>query len=41
MTEKQGGSDVRANTTMAKPVASHLKGEGSAYHLRGHKVMST
>ena len=35
MTEKQGGSDVRANTTTAVPVA----GEGdNAYHLTGHKV---
>jgi putative acyl-CoA dehydrogenase len=31
MTEKQGGSDVRANTTTATPVA-----DGS-YRLRGHK----
>lgn len=31
MTEKQGGSDVRANST----VATHLEGE--AYTLRGHK----
>jgi putative acyl-CoA dehydrogenase len=31
MTEKQGGSDVRANTTRARPV-----GEG-AYELTGHK----
>jgi putative acyl-CoA dehydrogenase len=31
MTEKQGGSDVRANTTAARPV-----GEGS-YELTGHK----
>ena len=30
MTEKQGGSDVRANTTRAWP-------EGDAYRLRGHK----
>jgi putative acyl-CoA dehydrogenase len=32
MTEKQGGSDVRANTTVATPLAAH--GE---YALRGHK----
>lgn len=31
MTEKQGGSDVRANTTRATPV------EGDVYSLRGHK----
>lgn len=32
MTEKQGGSDVRANTTEAVPLA-----EAGAYALRGHK----
>ncbi|MBZ6192355.1 acyl-CoA dehydrogenase family protein [Streptomyces olivaceus] len=32
MTEKQGGSDVRANTTSARPLA-----EEGAYELRGHK----
>lgn len=35
MTEKQGGSDVRANTTTATPVAAG--GRGAAYLLRGHK----
>jgi putative acyl-CoA dehydrogenase len=35
MTEKQGGSDVRANTTTATPVAG--PGPGEAYVLRGHK----
>lgn len=35
MTEKQGGSDVRANTTQAKPVKS--KGPGQLYELTGHK----
>jgi len=30
MTEKQGGSDVRANTTVATP-------DGEGYRLRGHK----
>lgn len=30
MTEKQGGSDVRANSTIATP-------DGEAYRLRGHK----
>jgi putative acyl-CoA dehydrogenase len=35
MTEKQGGSDVRANTTRAHPVGSG--GPGSAYELVGHK----
>src|SRR5207247_7179742 len=35
MTEKQGGSDVRANTTTARP----LDGGGAAgeYELTGHK----
>ncbi|SPE99656.1 acyl-CoA dehydrogenase family protein [Streptomyces sp. MA5143a] len=32
MTEKQGGSDVRANTTGARPLA-----EDGTYELRGHK----
>jgi putative acyl-CoA dehydrogenase len=32
MTEKQGGSDVRANTTSARPLA-----EAGAYELTGHK----
>src|SRR5438132_5201448 len=31
MTEKQGGSDVRANTTRAEPIG------GGAYELTGHK----
>ncbi len=35
MTEKQGGSDVRANTTRAFPVDSG--GPGGAYELLGHK----
>ncbi|UTH76425.1 acyl-CoA dehydrogenase family protein [Chromobacterium sp. IIBBL 290-4] len=35
MTEKQGGSDVRANATQATPVAAG--GRGSEYLLRGHK----
>jgi len=35
MTEKQGGSDVRANTTVARPV--HEGGRGGEYLLRGHK----
>lgn len=35
MTEKQGGSDVRANTTVARPV--HDGGRGGEYLLRGHK----
>ena len=35
MTEKQGGSDVRANRTRA--VFSHLDGLGDAYVLTGHK----
>ncbi|RUO62991.1 isovaleryl-CoA dehydrogenase [Pseudidiomarina insulisalsae] len=35
MTEKQGGSDVRANTTRAYPVAA--QGPGQMYELVGHK----
>ncbi|RPH64102.1 MAG: isovaleryl-CoA dehydrogenase [Burkholderiales bacterium] len=35
MTEKQGGSDVRANTTRAFPVGSG--GPGEPYELVGHK----
>jgi len=39
MTEKQGGSDVRANTTLATPVESGKTGIGAAYSLVGHKVI--
>ncbi len=35
MTEKQGGSDVRANTTVATPLGAG--GRGGEYLLRGHK----
>lgn len=35
MTEKQGGTDVRANTTRAYPVGA--SGPGHAYELVGHK----
>jgi putative acyl-CoA dehydrogenase len=35
MTEKQGGSDVRANTTRAYPVGA--EGPGQVYELVGHK----
>jgi len=35
MTEKQGGSDVRSNTTKATPLASG--GPGGLYELVGHK----
>jgi putative acyl-CoA dehydrogenase len=35
MTEKQGGSDVRANTTRAIPAG--VEGPGKAYELVGHK----
>lgn len=35
MTEKQGGSDVRANSTRAHPVGP--RGPGEAYELVGHK----
>ncbi|MBB6599710.1 acyl-CoA dehydrogenase family protein [Luteimonas sp. MC1825] len=37
MTEKQGGSDVRANTTTATPLADGDAVAGDAYVLRGHK----
>jgi putative acyl-CoA dehydrogenase len=36
MTEKQGGSDVRSNTTRAVPVGS-ATGPGAEYLLTGHK----
>ena len=36
MTEKQGGSDVRANQTTAEPAES-ARGNGAEYVLRGHK----
>jgi putative acyl-CoA dehydrogenase len=35
MTERQGGSDVRTNTTRAQPVAA--RGPGREYRLSGHK----
>jgi putative acyl-CoA dehydrogenase len=35
MTEKQGGSDVRSNTTRAHPIGQ--PGPGQAYELVGHK----
>lgn len=35
MTEKQGGSDVRANTTLAEPASAG--GPGAEYLLTGHK----
>jgi putative acyl-CoA dehydrogenase len=35
MTEKQGGSDVRANTSMATPLSE--SGNGALYALTGHK----
>jgi putative acyl-CoA dehydrogenase len=35
MTEKQGGSDVRANSTVARPVNGG--GPGAEYELTGHK----
>ena len=35
MTEKQGGSDVRANTTIATPIEQ--SGPGNTYSLVGHK----
>ena len=36
MTEKQGGSDVRANSTRAIPVGIQT-GEAAEYYLTGHK----
>ena len=36
MTEKQGGSDVRANSTRAYPLGA-AEGPGAAYELVGHK----
>jgi putative acyl-CoA dehydrogenase len=36
MTEKQGGSDVRANSTRAYPLTA-AEGPGAAYELVGHK----
>ncbi|GHF17979.1 acyl-CoA dehydrogenase [Kordiimonas sediminis] len=35
MTEKQGGTDVRANSTTATPVGQ--SGPGKPYHITGHK----
>ncbi|WP_428242610.1 acyl-CoA dehydrogenase family protein [Gynuella sp.] len=35
MTEKQGGSDVRANTTLARPLG--VPGPGQEYLITGHK----
>jgi putative acyl-CoA dehydrogenase len=35
MTEKQGGSDVRTNATVAKPISG--SGRGAEYALTGHK----
>jgi len=35
MTEKQGGSDVRANTSLATPLGN--RGPGSEYDIVGHK----
>jgi putative acyl-CoA dehydrogenase len=35
MTEKQGGSDVRANTTIARPIGQG--GPGAEYTITGHK----
>jgi putative acyl-CoA dehydrogenase len=36
MTEKQGGSDVRSNSTVARPAGS-ARGRGEEYLLTGHK----
>lgn len=37
MTERQGGSDVRANTTVARPRDPSKQGPGEDYFLNGHK----
>eukprot|EP01038_Epipyxis_sp_PR26KG_P010382 gene10382-13946_t len=37
MTEKQGGSDVRSNITIAKPLDPSKTGHGQAYIINGHK----
>jgi putative acyl-CoA dehydrogenase len=37
MTEKQGGSDVRANTTTATPATSQAEGAPQAWRIVGHK----
>jgi putative acyl-CoA dehydrogenase len=37
MTEKQGGSDVRSNSTLAYPLDAGREGPGQAYELVGHK----
>jgi putative acyl-CoA dehydrogenase len=37
MTEKQGGSDLRSNTTVAKAVAGGPIAGGQTYRLTGHK----
>ena len=37
MTEKQGGTDVRANTTQAIPDNPVKRGAGSIFYLKGHK----
>ncbi len=40
MTEKQGGSDVRANSTKAVPAGSD-EGIGAPYRITGHKFFSS
>ena len=37
MTERQGGSDVQANTTTASPCRAGESGAGKGYFLNGHK----
>lgn len=37
MTEKQGGTDVRANTTRAEPIDADGNGSGHAWRIVGHK----
>eukprot|EP00053_Salpingoeca_punica_P012987 m.116931 g.116931 ORF g.116931 m.116931 type:complete len:590 (-) comp16081_c4_seq1:1376-3145(-) len=37
MTERQGGSDVRSNTSFATPIDKAKQGPGQGYFLNGHK----
>ncbi len=37
MTERQGGTDVRANTTRAEPLGTTENGASEGYRLNGHK----
>lgn len=37
MTERQGGSDVRKNITIAEPVDNRSRNSGAVYEITGHK----